>query len=258
MRVNALTAGLLAAALACAGAGLVTAQEAAPPEVPTPPEESTPEPSPPVGPPSTVPSSAGETEPPRGVPDPAPYTVLGPNSRRAEAPPPPPAPEPLEEVLPEVVEPLPVEPGPPPPLPRRPRHPGAIVQALDKVTAETLRFEVPAGRPIRWKSLVFRTNACETEAVNEPLKEATAHLIVTSEPRAQPGRAAPDPAQVFRGWMFASSPGLNPFEHPVYDVWLVGCRVPMPVVSPPAVPGAPEAAGARPVETPGREPAPTT
>lgn len=234
MRVNLLTSGLLAAAVAAAGAGLVTAQEAEPPAVQTPPEESVADPaaSAPGAPPA--PGPGGQAAPPAGIPDPAPYTVLGPDSRRAEALPPP-APAPLEEVLPEVVEPLPVEPGPPPPPPRRPRHPGAIVQALDKVTAETLRFEVPAGRPVRWKSLVFRTNVCETEAVNEPLKEASAHLIVSSEPRAQPGRAAPDPAQVFRGWMFASSPGLNPFEHPVYDVWLVGCRVPIvPVAAPPA------------------------
>ena len=248
MRLNPLTAGLAAAAFAAAVAGLVTAQESAPPVIQTPPEETAADPaaSPATPPPATPPGT--EATPPAGVPDPAPYTVLGPDSRgataeaRAEAPPPT-----LEEVLPEVVEPPPVEPGPPPPLPRRPRHPGAIVQALDKVTAETLRFEVAAGQPVRWKSLVFRTNACETEAVNEPLKEASAHLIVTSEPRAQPGRAAPAPAQVFRGWMFASSPGLNPFEHPVYDVWLVGCRVPL---APAPVPVPVPAAGAKPPAAP--------
>lgn len=244
MRVNPLTAGLLAAALAAAGAGLVTAQESELPPIPTPPEESAAEPTPPVA--STPPASPAEggSAPPRGIPDPAPYTVLGPESRRAQAEAPPAAPT-LEEVLPEVVEPPVVEPGPPPPLPRRPRHPGAIVQALDKVTAETLRFEVAAGQPVRWKSLVFRANACETEAINEPLKEASAHLIVTSEPAAKPGRAAPDPAQVFRGWMFASSPGLNPFEHPAYDVWLVGCRVPV-APAPAPLPGAAPAPAAAP------------
>jgi len=28
---------------------------------------------------------------------------------------------------------------------------------------------------------------------------------------------------IFRGWMFASSPALNPLEHPVYDVWVISC-----------------------------------
>ena len=247
MRVNPWTAGLLSLAFASAGVGLVTAQEAELPPIPTPPEESTAEAAPPTDP---ADPAATEGQPPAttpGVADPAPYTVLGPDSRRAEAEPPPPPPvaeETLEEAL---VEELPVDPGPPPPLPRRPRHAKAIVQAVDKVTAETMRFEVDARRPVRWKSLVFRISGCETEAANEPLKEATAHMTVTSEPRAQPGRTAPEPAQVFRGWMFASSPGLNPFEHPVYDAWLVGCSVPPPV----AVPGAPGAPATAPA-APGR------
>ncbi len=28
---------------------------------------------------------------------------------------------------------------------------------------------------------------------------------------------------IFRGWMFASSPALNALEHPVYDVWVISC-----------------------------------
>ena len=32
--------------------------------------------------------------------------------------------------------------------------------------------------------------------------------------------------RIFTGWMLAESPGLNAVEHPVYDVWLTGCRDP--------------------------------
>ena len=32
-----------------------------------------------------------------------------------------------------------------------------------------------------------------------------------------------DGINIFRGWMFASSPALNPLEHPVYDVWVIDC-----------------------------------
>ena len=28
---------------------------------------------------------------------------------------------------------------------------------------------------------------------------------------------------VFNGWMFSSSPSIEPFDHPVYDIWLVDC-----------------------------------
>ncbi|ADM10254.1 hypothetical protein PB2503_11034 [Parvularcula bermudensis HTCC2503] len=30
---------------------------------------------------------------------------------------------------------------------------------------------------------------------------------------------------VFKGWMFASSPSLNAMEHPVYDVWVIDCKM---------------------------------
>jgi hypothetical protein len=30
---------------------------------------------------------------------------------------------------------------------------------------------------------------------------------------------------IFRGWMFASSPALNPVDHPVYDVWVIDCKM---------------------------------
>jgi hypothetical protein len=33
-----------------------------------------------------------------------------------------------------------------------------------------------------------------------------------------------DVRRIFTGWMFASSPGLNAVEHPIYDVWLADCK----------------------------------
>ena len=29
---------------------------------------------------------------------------------------------------------------------------------------------------------------------------------------------------IFNGWAFSSSPTLNPFDHPVYDLWLSSCE----------------------------------
>ncbi|MEM6413412.1 MAG: DUF2155 domain-containing protein [Pseudomonadota bacterium] len=34
----------------------------------------------------------------------------------------------------------------------------------------------------------------------------------------------PNGRKIFSGWMFASSPALNPLEHPVYDVWVIDCE----------------------------------
>ncbi len=30
--------------------------------------------------------------------------------------------------------------------------------------------------------------------------------------------------EVFSGWMFSSNPALSAMEHPVYDVWVIGCK----------------------------------
>jgi hypothetical protein len=113
----------------------------------------------------------------------------------------------------------------------RVRGGAAIIQAIDKVTAETLKFEAPVGQPIRYKTLIFTVRACETTAADEEQPDSAVYMTVDSQPKAAPGRAAPAPRQVFRGWMFASSPGLNPLQHPVYDAWLIACRAAAPAPS---------------------------
>ena len=104
---------------------------------------------------------------------------------------------------------------------RRQRRRYAIIQAVDKVTAETMRFEVEVnGRPVAFnKSLIFRARACEVSASDERARDAVAYLEVSAQPRG--GQEA---RQLFRGWMFASSPGVSGLQHPVYDAWVVGCR----------------------------------
>ena len=32
--------------------------------------------------------------------------------------------------------------------------------------------------------------------------------------------------RIFSGWMYAASPGLHGVEHPIYDIWLVDCKLP--------------------------------
>jgi hypothetical protein len=108
------------------------------------------------------------------------------------------------------------------------RSPVAIVQALDKVTAETLRFAAPVGRRVRYKSLIFTVKACETAGADDPQPRASAYVVIESQPPILPGRPVPEAKQVFKGWMFATAPGLHPFEHPVYDAWLIACSATAP------------------------------
>jgi hypothetical protein len=108
--------------------------------------------------------------------------------------------------------------------PKRQRRRVAIVQAIDKVTAESYRFEVVVGgRPVRFnQALIFTARACEVSGADERAPEAAAYLEVAIQPR---GTAQPmDARQIFRGWMFASTPGVSGLQHPVYDAWVVGCK----------------------------------
>ncbi|MDZ4321625.1 MAG: DUF2155 domain-containing protein [Phenylobacterium sp.] len=159
---------------------------------------------------------------PPAAPPPAPEAV---------APLPVPPPEPAPEIAAEPEPKTPRAPEPPPePKPpiKRARYDVAIIQALDKVSAETIRFEAPVGQPIRYKSLVFTVRACELSAPDERAPDAMAYMTVDSQPRAVAGRPTPPARQIFRGWMYAAAPGLNPLEHPVYDAWLITCRAATP------------------------------
>lgn len=107
---------------------------------------------------------------------------------------------------------------------RRQRRPVAVIQAIDKVTAETMRFEVEVGgQPVRFNNtLIFKVRACEMSAPDELTDDAIAYVDVSLQPRGTlPGT---EPRQLFRGWMFASSPAVNGLQHPVFDAWVVACK----------------------------------
>ena len=56
----------------------------------------------------------------------------------------------------------------------------------------------------------------------ELTEDAIAYLEIGTQPRAQ--TASTEARQVFKGWMFASSPSVSGLQHPVYDAWVVGCK----------------------------------
>ncbi|MFN3076519.1 MAG: DUF2155 domain-containing protein [Alphaproteobacteria bacterium] len=96
----------------------------------------------------------------------------------------------------------------------------AVLRWLDKVTARVSTVEVMVGaalRAARIGTLEVIVRTCVTHPPEE-LPESAAFLDITE---IKPGEPA---SEVFRGWMFASSPALSALEHPVYDVWLLECR----------------------------------
>tara|TARA_R110002167_G_scaffold7040_15_gene33260 strand:+ start:381 stop:1052 length:672 start_codon:yes stop_codon:yes gene_type:complete len=112
-----------------------------------------------------------------------------------------------------------------PPVPaRRQRRPVAVIEAIDKVTAESMRFEVEVGgQPVRFNdTLTFKVRACEMSAPDELTDDAIAYVEISLQPRGTLRGA--EARQLFRGWMFASSPAVNGLQHPVFDAWVVGCK----------------------------------
>lgn len=109
-------------------------------------------------------------------------------------------------------------------------YPLALLQGLDKVTARVATLRAPVGEVIRFGTLEIKTAVCEKRPPEET-PESAAFLDIVEK------RAGQAPAQVFRGWMFASSPGLSPMQHPVYDLWVVDCVSSSPSAESSASPG---------------------
>ena len=112
-----------------------------------------------------------------------------------------------------------------------------ILRALDKITGRSTDFEMIVGEPKVYGSLRIDLQACYQTPPEEP-PESAAFLKVTTanttqvqtmaEPRdlteEELAEAETEETEVrFSGWMFASSPGLNALEHPVYDIWVIAC-----------------------------------
>ena len=210
--------------LFAAGADLVRAKQA---------NQSAPEPATTSSPPSPPAQDAGP-------PPPLPPTVVSPAEQKPAEPAPAAQVKPAATPAPGPVSMAPVgapttppaqkpaaaaEPPPGPPKPVR--SPIAVLQVLDKVTAETLRFIAPVGRPVRYKTLVFTVKACETRAVDAPQPQPSAYVLIESRAGVVQGDGE-TAKEVFKGWMFANAPDVHPFEHPVYDAWLVACSATPP------------------------------
>ena len=98
-------------------------------------------------------------------------------------------------------------------------QPVAVLRALDKMTARVEEIEAPVGKTIQFGSLAIIAHTCRVTLPEETPPESAAYLEI-SEFKA--GAQVETPT--FNGWMFASSPALSAMEHPVYDIWVTGCR----------------------------------
>lgn len=129
----------------------------------------------------------------------------------------------------------------------------ATLRALDKITGRSADIVVKVGEPVVFGSLQVELRTC-FQAPPEEVPESAAFLrIASTQPvavetmeaavaAAAVSTVSDDNPVLFSGWMYASSPGLNALEHPVYDVWVIRCTAPAPVRTAPRrpVPGSSE------------------
>jgi hypothetical protein len=90
---------------------------------------------------------------------------------------------------------------------------GAQLRGLDKLNAKVTDFRLPNGGVAQFGVIEVELTECRYPRGN-PSGDAYAFLTIRESGLDQP---------VFRGWMVASSPALNPLNHPRYDVWVLRC-----------------------------------
>src|SRR5262245_34569368 len=95
----------------------------------------------------------------------------------------------------------------------------ALFAALDKVTAAVKQLTLQLNQTGEFRTLKITPRACYTRAPDEPPRTST--FVEVDEVMLDGSQK-----RIFTGWMFAESPGLNPLEHPVFDLWLTGCSQP--------------------------------
>ncbi|MDA9682038.1 DUF2155 domain-containing protein [Candidatus Pelagibacter sp.] len=91
------------------------------------------------------------------------------------------------------------------------------LQILDKISSKNTLVKLKNGELIIFKDLSIKSFKCKNSEFDDD-PEITAYIQVKDLTDGNNNEVF-----VFNGWMFSSSPSITPFDHPVYDVWLVNC-----------------------------------
>ena len=99
------------------------------------------------------------------------------------------------------------------------KHSTAVFAGLDKITGRIITFEVAIDETVQFGSLQITPRVCYSRPPTEaPQTDVFAEVDEVEEHNKY--------HRIFTGWMFADSPGMHGIEHPVYDIWLTGCKGP--------------------------------
>ena len=91
------------------------------------------------------------------------------------------------------------------------------LKVLDKISSKNTLLKLQNGDEIKYKDLLIKSMKCKNSEFDDN-PEITAYIQVKDITKKNN-----DDVFVFNGWMFSSSPSIAPFDHAVYDIWLVNC-----------------------------------
>ena len=91
------------------------------------------------------------------------------------------------------------------------------IKILDKVSSKTNPLKLKIGEEVKFQNLSIKSLTCKNSEFDDN-PEITAYIQVKDLTNKDNNEVF-----VFNGWTFSSSPAINPFDHPVYDIWLTKC-----------------------------------
>jgi len=92
-----------------------------------------------------------------------------------------------------------------------------VVKILDKISSKNDRLKLQNNEEMIFKDLSIKSIKCSNSEFDDN-PEIKAYIQVKDLTNQNK-----DNVFIFNGWMFSSSPSIKPFDHPVYDIWLIGC-----------------------------------
>ena len=91
------------------------------------------------------------------------------------------------------------------------------LKILDKISSKNELINLNIGEEFIYKDLSIKSMKC-TNSEFDDNPEIKAYMQVKDLTKDDKNNVF-----IFNGWMFSSSPSIAPFDHPVYDIWLVKC-----------------------------------
>ena len=91
----------------------------------------------------------------------------------------------------------------------------ANFKLLDKISNKLVEKSIKVNETDFIETLKIQVFSCLTEPPDEIPED---YVLINVKDNFQEQEKS-----IYKGWMISSSPDVTPLEHPIYDLWLLGC-----------------------------------